>query len=281
MRHTSTVIAVFAAATLVAAVGAGMADEVWWYGGQAVAMLTLAAYVHLTGRGVPQPVLAALAAFCVLSAVAALVDLTAAGMPSPGLPDRGANGCPVESPEYTAYWTSRLRYGQLAESLRGAALVCAILAVQTMPGPRRRRLVVAVPLVAVVLFGLFTIFTGPADAGRIIAITPGLATVGAAAVLTSLAVTRTAGGLPARAALIAGAALTLVPAVPAMDRLASLHWQIPEPLPDSAFRMCGYAIAGPATPPLTTVAVTAAVAALTLAAPALLARAALRMSRRD
>ncbi|MEV0900763.1 hypothetical protein [Actinoplanes sp. NPDC049802] len=278
MRPTSTLIAVFGGAALVGAVAAGLDGTDLRYGAQIVALLALAACVIVAGRAAPRRMVVALAVFCVLLTVASLVDLAAVRAPWPEPAPRGPNGCPVESPAITDYWTMRLRYGQLAELLRCAALVCAALAVRVLPGTRRRSVLVAAPVAVAVTAGLFTVLSGPAEPGRLIATVPGLLTLGAAAVVIAVAATRTAGGLPARAALIAGAVLTLVPALPATERLAHLHRQLPEPEPGSVFRICAYMIVPDTAPPLTDVASAAAVAALSLAAPALLVWAALRLA---
>ncbi|GAA4953651.1 hypothetical protein [Actinoplanes utahensis] len=262
-------IAAFGLAAALSAIGAGLEGPEIRYGAETAAMLILAAVVAVAGRSAPRPLRLALLAVALLPAASAAVQLIATWIPSPGPPPRGANGCPITTGPFAEYWRDQLWWGQLAELLRFGAAGSAVVAVLVLPGSRRARTLALLTLPAAV-FGLFVILSGPQDLDRVVAISPGLLTVIAAGALTAAAVTRTVSGPATRAALIAGAVLTLLPALYAPDDLAILHRQIPEPVPENVLLVCGYAIAGAPTPTFTAVALTVAAAALSLAAPALL-----------
>ncbi|MEU4235785.1 hypothetical protein [Actinoplanes sp. NPDC026619] len=278
MRPLTVAAVVFAVATGISAVGAGLDVAQVQHGAEVAAMLALAVCVALAGAVVPRPLRRALLIFCLLLAASALVDVIAHQLHRPALPASGSNGCRVDS----GYWRSRLRYGQLAEILRFVALACAFQAIRMLPRSPRRRLwliVTALLLTPPALIGLSPFSSGYQASeipGLLRAAAPGVLTLAAALALAALTVTRISGRRTENAQLITGVVLMLLPAVGAVETLAGSYRQVLFAEPGGLLTYCldsVVVIPGPAVP---AVVLGIAVAALFGTAPALIALSALR-----
>lgn len=279
MTSPTPAVAVFATAAVVSAAGAGMEAPQIQYGAEIVAMLALSAGAALTGRH------HALRLFGVLLAGAALTDLAATWLSYPDPAPRGANGCPTADEAVIGYWTGRLRLEQVAAALRFGALICvtvAVSALPTRPGLSRwqRPALITLASIPAVLIGLYPVYAADDHAELLRPTMPAILTLATAVALTVLTATHTPGGRARTTALLSGAILMLVPALSAVEKVATPVSQIQflSREPDSGvFMMCAYSYAT-ATPDLSTVAVTAGTTLLFLAAPALLLWAAPRAS---
>ena len=282
MRPLTVAIAAFGVAACVAAVGAGLDAADVQHGAKAVAMLALAACTALAGRTAPQPLRRALLAFCLLLAASALVDLATDRMSVPAPALEGRNGCPLETDATTDYRRDQLHYGQLAEVLRFLALACAVQAVRILPRSprprsRRRLVIIALLLTPPVLIGPFPFFSGSDAPGLLLAVAPGVLTLTAAVALTALTMTRAGGSRTDNALLTVGVILMLLSAGTAVENLARLYWQLPDPEPDAGFIGCFSVATTASTPSVLTAALAIAVAALFLTAPALFTWSALQV----
>ncbi|GAB2586268.1 hypothetical protein Aab01nite_51790 [Paractinoplanes abujensis] len=268
VRSFTLAAATYGVAAVVSAVSAGFDTATGLqHGAEAVALLALAACVVLAGSAAPR----LLVVFCLLLAARATIDLIASrtAMPAPAPED--LNGCPVETEATTAYWRGQLRYSQFGEVLRAGALACAIPIVRMRPGGRRRYAVTALLLVLPILYALFPFFSASDAAGLLAVAVPGLVSVALAAALVVVTAPRTAGG----AGLIVGVALLALPAVFAVENLAGIYWQLPDPV-DTAGVLCFSAVATPGAPPVQWSAAVTVVYLLLLSAPAVLAWSATR-----
>lgn len=271
MRPITVAVATYGVATCVATVGACLDLDYVQHCAQAATMFALAACTAMVGDTAPRPLRQALLAFSLLLAASALVDLAADGSPDPTPTFSDLDGC-TETGESTEYWRGQLRTAQLAEILRFTALACAFQAVRMLPRPARPlsrggRAVTALALTVPVLVGLSPFLSASDVPALLTATAPGILSLTAAVALAALTVTRT-GGRPTRnAALTIGAALMLVPAVLAVEALASYR-EIPVP-ESGVHTLCFYGVA-PASPFwLPAAALTVAVSVPLLIAPAL------------
>ena len=192
-------------------------------------------------------------------------------MPPPVPP--GRDGCIPTTEAETAYRIGQLRFGQAAELFRLFALVCAVEAVRVFPGPPlrpralRRRLLSIAPLA---LLGLYSLVAEP---GLLPAVLTGVLALAAAVVLAGWAIARAGArhGL-----LLAGAVVTALPAMLAVETLADLRRQVPDPQPAGMITDCAYAYRMGDLPPASTAVTAIIVAGLFLAGPALLVWSAMR-----
>lgn len=278
--NVNAATAAFGAVVLVGAVGAGLGADGVRYGAAATALLALGVCTALAGRSAPPPLRRALVGFCLLLAASAVVHLAAHWIPVPDPAPMGRNGCPIETEATTAYWRSQLRHGQVAEIMHYLALACTLRAVRMLPPVRRsrpwRRPLVAVllqaPLVAV---GVLPIFSASDVPAVFAATAPGVLTLVTAVILFVLTVTRIGGYREAERPLLVGVLLMMISSRSAVETLADIHSQLPDPAP--GFILMGGCFYGVAA---TSISLSAILGAATyLIAPALFVRSALRIGQ--
>jgi hypothetical protein len=151
------------------------------------------------------------------------------------------------------------------------------LAVSALPRrsglrPWHRPALVTLVSIPAILIGLYPIYSADDHTELLHPTLPATLTLAAAVTLTVLTVTRTAGRPVRNIALIGGGVLALIPALFAVEQVASSVVQLQHlpPEPESGvFRLCAYAYVTPTTS-LSTIALTAGVMLVVLAGPALL-----------
>jgi hypothetical protein len=197
------------------------------HGGESVAMSASALLAGRAGRSGAWRSRLALMGLCVLLAASAAVTLAAGLMPAPAVMP-GAGGCPAESTATARYQRDQLRYGQLAELLRFAALACALQAVRTLPRSAvplssRRHLAAAVLVVLLAGLGLYPLYSASGTMSLLSPALPALLSLTTAAAVVVVTVRRALG--PARRTLLlsAGVVLTTLPVVLAVEGLTALH----------------------------------------------------------
>lgn len=196
-------------------------------------------------------------------------------MPVPPLSPLDGSGCPTDT--YPSYWRGQLRYAQLSEVMRFAAVASATYAVVKSSRPTRKRsrparLATVVIVALLTLVGLSPLAQVADEPGLLVAASPGVLSLLMVVALTVTALRRVGGRSDHAGVLLAVSAVTmLLSALIAVEALADVERQatIPDNAIGEALRVCSFGIQVPPAPLPGLAVLWAGGAVLLFAAPAL------------